>query len=142
MTIRAPDGRKAVIGNSHFCVTYRASVFNQLPKTSSDYLLGGNSEDRFLDRPVVKCDLYRLATTKSYVRHMGNKIEAWMSDYGESGIIIKKYLDTNLLEREASCKPLTYIIKLLSIMKKQLNKRHFFFFMIFNYFFYLAKTAF
>tara|TARA_B100002049_G_scaffold168616_1_gene126949 strand:- start:7807 stop:8835 length:1029 start_codon:yes stop_codon:yes gene_type:complete len=111
MTIRAPDGRKAVIGNSHFCVTYRASVFNQLPKTSSDYLLGGNSEDRFLDRPVVKCDLYRLATTKSYVRHMGNKIEAWMSDYGESGIIIKKYLDTNLLEREASCKPLTYIIK-------------------------------
>lgn len=70
---------QAVIGAGHFIVTYRGSIFSNLEKRYTDYILGGNSDDLF-DLPVVKKGFWRLSTTDNFTYHMGNIVEDWMFD--------------------------------------------------------------
>jgi hypothetical protein len=71
---------KAVAGAGHFIATYRGEVFDNLESRFSKYKLGGDSEGKFLDLPVVKKGFWRLSTVDNYTYHMGNSIEEWMYD--------------------------------------------------------------
>jgi hypothetical protein len=109
LTLKAPNGVEAVVGNSHFCVTYRRDVFNYMPNYKSSFLLGGDSEDKYLDKPVVKCDLYRLATQDNHAMHMGNTLENWMN-IKETSVDPKQELIISK-NRSVSNKRLSYFIK-------------------------------
>ncbi|GAK99351.1 glycosyltransferase [Nonlabens ulvanivorans] len=66
------NDHNAVVGHSHFCATYKTTVFNALPDDQPIYLLGNNSMFPFLDRPTTLCDGYRLATAQTNGYHLGN----------------------------------------------------------------------
>ncbi|MFB9077339.1 glycosyltransferase family A protein [Flavobacterium procerum] len=97
-TVKAND-TTAVLGCSHFVVTYKREVFNESPKKNSEYLLGGNSEHLYLDVPVLKMGGYRLATYDNYAFHMGNSLEPWMKDvYDKLKTNEKQALDHRFLK--------------------------------------------
>ncbi len=73
----------AVIGASHFVITYRSDVFDLLDKRFTEFVLGGGS-DHIFDYPVVKKGLWRLSTEDNYAYHMGNTLEDWMSEQVEN----------------------------------------------------------
>lgn len=90
-TLQAKNGTIAVLGCSHFVVTYKREVFDALPKENSKYQLGGDSEFLYTDEPVLKMGGYRLATYDNYAYHMGNVFEDWMKDkYNNLKTIDKK----------------------------------------------------
>ncbi|MCF6279732.1 MAG: glycosyltransferase family 2 protein [Flavobacteriaceae bacterium] len=80
LTITSKNGEKAIVGSGHFVATYRKEVFDYLPKESSKYLLGGDSERKYLDEPVLKSGGWRLTTNDNYAYHLGNIYEDWMQD--------------------------------------------------------------
>jgi hypothetical protein len=80
LTIMSKNGITAVVGCGHMAATYKSEVFNSMPKANTQYQLGGNSEQLYLDFPVVKHDGYRLATYGNYAYHMGNTLEDWMKE--------------------------------------------------------------
>lgn len=67
----------ALVGASHFVVTYRSDIFDVLDKRFTKFVLGGDS-DFIFDYPVVKKGLWRLSTEDNYAYHMGNTLEDWM----------------------------------------------------------------
>jgi hypothetical protein len=70
---------KAVVGAGHFVATYRFDSFKTMKHTHSEFALGGNSENKILDRSIVENGLWRLSTQENYAYHMGNVKEAWMN---------------------------------------------------------------
>lgn len=129
LTLKGSNGIGAVVGNSHFCVTYQRDVFKYMPNYRSEFLLGGDSEDKFLDKPVVACDLYRLATQDNYALHMGNTFEDWMAIKITPSNSIKESLTIKLAP--VSRKPLVYFFKFwvfgkmfkMKYLKKKLYRR-------------------
>ncbi|WP_067148380.1 glycosyltransferase [Pseudotamlana agarivorans] len=77
-TLRADDDTIAVLGCSHFVATYKKEVFEALPNENCIYLIDGDSEFTFMDKPVVLMDGYRLATYTNNAYHLGNILEPWM----------------------------------------------------------------
>lgn len=71
---------KAVVGAGHFLTTYRACIFDESVNQFSEYKLGGNSEAKFLDIPVVRNGFWRLSTADNFALHMGNIYEFWMDE--------------------------------------------------------------
>ena len=69
---------KAVVGAGHFVTTFRGQVFNTIENGFTNYKLGGDSESKFLDIPVVKKGFWRLSTADNYAYHLGNVLEDWM----------------------------------------------------------------
>lgn len=84
LKLNSKEGYAAVVGCNHSVVTYKNEIFESLPKQNSDYILGGNSEDKYLDRLSAKYDGYRLATDENYAFHMGNSLESWMGQVFEN----------------------------------------------------------
>jgi len=80
MTITSKKKTKAIVGCNHCVVTYKRDVFEVIPKESSKYKLGGDSEGEYLDKPPLHFDGYRLSTENNYAYHMGNTSESWMHD--------------------------------------------------------------
>ncbi|MBC7523080.1 MAG: glycosyltransferase family 2 protein [Flavobacterium sp.] len=76
-TVNAPNC-KAVVGAGHFVSTYKTEIFNDINIRFSNYKLGGDSEGKFLDEPVVKLGLWRLSTYDNFAYHLGNVQEDWM----------------------------------------------------------------
>ncbi|NJB81737.1 glycosyltransferase family A protein [Wenyingzhuangia aestuarii] len=74
-TIQAKNGTIAVLGCSHFVATYKKEVFEKLPRKNSIYKLGGDSEFKYTDQPVLKKGGYRLSTYDNYAYHIGNKLD-------------------------------------------------------------------
>jgi uncharacterized protein CbrC (UPF0167 family) len=72
------DKIKAVVGAGHFVTTYRGEVFNAIENRYANYKLGGNSESKFLDIPVVEKGYWRMSTSENYAYHLGNVLEDWM----------------------------------------------------------------
>lgn len=70
----------AVAGAAHFTATYRKQVLSAIDITFTDYSLGGSSEKKILDEPVLKLGLYRFSTIINYTFHLGNKYEPWMKN--------------------------------------------------------------
>ena len=83
-TLQSKNGTIAVLGCSHFVSTYKREVFEKLPKENSKYLLGGDSEFLYTDKPVLQMGAYRLSTYENYAFHMGNVLEDWMTDTFQS----------------------------------------------------------
>lgn len=79
-TLKAKNGTIAVLGCSHFVATYKREVFNAIPGINSSYKLGGDSENLYLDMPVIKMGGYRLATYDNFAFHLGNHLEPWMTE--------------------------------------------------------------
>lgn len=73
------EKEKAVVGAGHFVATYRFDSFKTMKYTHSEFALGGDSENKILDRPIVENGLWRLSTQENYAYHMGNVQEAWMN---------------------------------------------------------------
>lgn len=69
---------KAVVGAGHFVTTYRRAVFEKIDLKHSSFKLGGDSEAKFLDLPVVKKGMWKLSTEDNFAYHMGNVEEKWM----------------------------------------------------------------
>jgi len=74
----------AVVGAGHFVTTYRKEIFENNNLKYSDFVLGGESEKKMLDVPVIKKGMWRLSTEDNFAYHLGNVQEQWM----------KKTLDT------------------------------------------------
>jgi glycosyltransferase involved in cell wall biosynthesis len=68
----------AVVGAGHFVTTYRKEVFEKNIVKYSNFMLGGDSEERFLDLPVVQNGMWRLSTENNFAYHLGNVEEGWM----------------------------------------------------------------
>lgn len=71
---------KAVVGAGHFVASYKGLIFNDLKDRYSDFWLGGDSEEKFLDRPVADQGYWRLSTEDNFAYHMGNVREPWMQE--------------------------------------------------------------
>lgn len=113
---------KAVVGAGHFVATYRASVFKNVNIKYSNYKLGGDSEGKILDLPVVKKGFWRLSTTNNYAYHMGNCMEDWM--YEEASKLEKQdqIIDFKLETNQSNAKWL-YYLKTKLFGKFILNKK-------------------
>lgn len=79
-TLKAKDTSVAVLGCSHFVATYKSEVFKALPKENSIYLIDGDSEFLYMDKPVISMCGYRLATYTNNAYHLGNVFEPWMQE--------------------------------------------------------------
>lgn len=71
---------KAVVGAGHFITTYRKEVFEKRDLKHSDFMLGGETEGKLLDFPVVKKGMWRLSTADNFAYHLGNVEEDWMRE--------------------------------------------------------------
>lgn len=71
---------KAVVGAGHFITTYRKEVFEKSDIKYSNFMLGGDSEDKLLDLPVIKNGMWRLSTEDNFAYHLGNVEEQWMRE--------------------------------------------------------------
>lgn len=74
------ENKKAVLGAAHFVASYRGEIFNKFKHRYSNFGLGGDSEEKFLDRPVVNQGYWRLSTEDNFAYHMGNVAEPWMQE--------------------------------------------------------------
>jgi hypothetical protein len=70
----ARDGRKALIGATHMQCTYRREALEAAPRERCAAAMGLDSEFRWMDAPADVKGLWRLSSTKAYVRHMGNLV--------------------------------------------------------------------
>ena len=108
------NNKKAVVGAGHFVATYRGTVFKSIKQSYSNYNLGGNSENDFLDKPIVDLGLWRLSTDDNFCYHMGNRKEDWMNE---------EFLKLNVLKDELKCP----ILKPVSFFKINLMFKNFVF---------------
>lgn len=72
---------KANIGSGHQVLTIdRNILFKTVPTNPSLTLVGGSSENDYVDFSIDKANKLRLSTYHNYAYHMGNKLENWMID--------------------------------------------------------------
>lgn len=84
----------AVVGAGHFVATYRREVFENLTIENNSFKLGGNSETKILDIPVIKRGLWRLSTYDNYTYHLGNVVEEWMK-FELKNLKVEPFKNTN-----------------------------------------------
>lgn len=71
---------KALVGSGHCVATYKRVLFDNNIKFS-EFVLGGNSEGVYLDKPCVEKDLWRLTTEENLAYHMGNSVDTVLEEY-------------------------------------------------------------
>jgi hypothetical protein len=71
---------QAVVGAGHFVATYRGNIFSDLGVTATPFSLGGTSEAKILDVPVIRKGYWRLSTDDNCTYHLGNVQETWMQE--------------------------------------------------------------
>ena len=74
------DKVSVVVGAGHFVATYRGDIFSDLGVTATPFSLGGTSEAKILDLPVIRKGYWRLSTDDNYTYHLGNVQETWMQE--------------------------------------------------------------
>ena len=101
----------AIVGVGHFVATYKRFLFNEVLAINDNLAMGGYSEIRNFDEPVLKYDLYRLTTLNNLAYHIGNCIEPWMHNtynaLGDSPLITESIPKI----KKASKKSIYYILK-------------------------------
>lgn len=81
------NGVKAIIGSGHQVLTINRDIlFKQTPSNPCLTLVGGNSENNYVDFPIDKSGKLRLATHNNYAYHMGNKLESWMMEVQKNNV--------------------------------------------------------
>jgi hypothetical protein len=97
---------KAVVGAGHFATTYKSDVFKNLGSSHSEYTLGGDSEYKMLDRPVLQNGLWRLSTEDNFAYHLGNISEPWMKEMLDQ-VMQNKYIPSMIFNfkevKETKC---------------------------------------
>jgi len=120
---------KTVVGCSHFCTTYKREALLLAPQVPSEFLLSGSSEAVYLDIPTIKCDGYRLSTTKSFAFHLGNTWEEWMDEELET----LNSRNTDVIDwgfySSVSNKPIKFWIKSVFLKKLMFKKNSYNFIM-------------
>lgn len=75
------DSAKAIIGSGHQVLTISRDIaLKSTPLSPSLILVGGDSENNYVDRPIDFSGKLRLSTYENYAYHMGNTLEEWMLD--------------------------------------------------------------
>ncbi len=116
LTIENDKGLKAVVGCNHSVVTYKKEIFESLPKTNSAYVLGGDSERKYLDELNAFYDGYRLTTYDNYAYHMGNTKEIWM-DKKVQELAQESKLDYSIKTLRLKRSPIRYFVKWICFKK-------------------------
>ena len=79
------NGVKAVVGSAHQVLTIdRDILFTTSPSNPSLTLVGGDSEQNYVDIPIDKSGKFRLSTYNNFAFHIGNKLEDWMITIGKN----------------------------------------------------------
>lgn len=123
---------KAVVGGGHFVTTYRGCIFDELESQSADYQMGGNSESKFLDIPVVKKGFWRLSTADNFTYHMGNVVEDWMFDELKKIYHLTEDSSFKLKIIKPQKSQLSHFIKNKLFAKLILNKKIMYYFLLFK----------
>ena len=72
---------RAVVGSGHQVLTIKREIlFSTVPTSPSLALIGEDSEYKYIDEPIDRAGLLRLATFRNYAFHMGNTLEPWMEE--------------------------------------------------------------
>ena len=72
---------RAIVGSGHQVLTIKREIlFSTVPTSPSLTLIGEDSEFKYIDEPIDRAGLLRLATFKNYAYHMGNTLEPWMEE--------------------------------------------------------------
>jgi hypothetical protein len=91
------NGVKATIGSGHQVLTINRNVlFEKTPTNPSLTLVGGKSENNYVDFPIDKAGKLRLSTYNNYAFHIGNKLESWMMEVQKDTEKNRKNSDTIL----------------------------------------------
>jgi len=114
------NGVKAIVGSAHQVLTINRDIlFTTSPSNPSLTLVGGNSENEYVDIPIDKAGKLRLATYHNYAFHMGNVLEDWMIEVQDCN-----FKENSIMEG-VSCVPLVSDLfnskfknKIYSIRKK------------------------
>lgn len=94
---------KANIGSGHQVLTIdRDVLFETVPTNPSLTLVGGTSENDYVDFAIDKANKLRLSTYHNYAYHMGNKLENWMVDLQNNNkkteLVVKNELHTKSID--------------------------------------------
>lgn len=94
---------RANIGSGHQVLTIdRDILFQTVPTNPSLTLVGGTSENDYVDFSIDKANKLRLSTYHNYAFHMGNKLEDWMVDLQKNNkkadLNTKNQLSTNSID--------------------------------------------
>jgi hypothetical protein len=113
---------KAVLGAGHFVTSYKGTIFNKLNERFTNFGLGGESEEKFLDKPVADQGYWRLSTENNFAYHMGNVLEPWMQEQlsqleGNQQKVSPPYL------KKISVSKFSNLIKNKILMRVLINKR-------------------
>jgi hypothetical protein len=114
---------KANIGSGHQVLTIdRDILFGTVPTKPSLTLVGGTSENDYIDFSIDKANKLRLSTYHNYAYHMGNKLEDWMIDIQKinkkSQLDIRSGLDTKSIDLHYSW----FFNKYFGLQKKIIKK--------------------
>jgi hypothetical protein len=123
------NGVKAVVGSGHFVATYRSEIFENLAVKYSEYKLGGDSEYKILDLPVVKKGFWRLSTAQNYAYHLGNVKEDWMDITFQKIAINNESLGFSLPESKRTSRLMIFIQNKV-FAKFLFNKKYFKYFLL------------
>ena len=108
------NGVQAIIGSWHQVLKNKRNIlFYTVPNAPCLTLVGGESELKYVDEPIDKSGLMRLATFHNYAYHMGNQVESWMKDLLSSeNFKESKYLDVvSTEEKKKTINHRVYIIR-------------------------------
>ncbi len=112
-------GFSAIVGCGHFVSTLRKEVFKHTPNQKSKLAYAASADRDYIDQPVEKAGLWRLATVGNYAYHIGNIPENWIE---------KKFLKIQSSEKEELKIPnskriqIPYFIKHFIVNRLLLNK--------------------
>jgi hypothetical protein len=91
------NGVKATVGSGHQVLTINRDIlFEKTPSNPSLTLVGGKSENNYVDFPIDKSGKLRLSTYNNYAFHMGNKLESWMLEVQKTNENIVKNEEDNI----------------------------------------------
>lgn len=91
------NGVKATVGSGHQVLTINRDIlFEKTPSNPSLTLVGGKSENNYVDFPIDKSGSLRLSTYNNYAFHMGNKLESWMLEVQKTSENIAKNEEDNI----------------------------------------------
>lgn len=120
---------KANIGSGHQVLTIdRDVLFETVPTNPSLTLVGGTSENDYVDFAIDKANKLRLSTYHNYAYHMGNKLENWMVDLQNNNkkteFVVKNELHTKSIDLHQNW----FFNKYFGLKKKIIKK-------LFNFFY-------
>ena len=115
----------AVVGCGHFVATLRKEVFQYAPQGASKLAYASVADRDYIDFPVEKAKLWRLATVKNYAYHMGNTPTSWMESIFNK--LEKSSIKTiEIPKRNKSKLPLWFKKRVVLVIMSRYCKKYFY----------------